>query len=192
MRGLNLTTILDLLEPTIVVNDLFSWMAVTLIGGVGVVIWRWDKTKKEKRKLKIILSSEIEEIQKALKPLSNCRNKAFNEYDEISDDDKLPDELNFDSTIYSNNLDKIYSLDQKWIIKVVQYYKKIGEIEEWYKKFELIHDNYPYCLSIIELQEVRSPSSSPSLDEILKFLSTTEIVYDLGEELMHSLKEGRG
>ena len=189
MGGLNFTVILDLLDPTMVVTNLFIWVAVTLAGGVGFVIWRWYKTKKEKRKLKRILSSEIEEIQKALKPLSNCRNKAFNEYDEISEEDKLPEELNFDGTIYSNISDKIDSLDQKSIIKVVQYYKKIGEIKEQYKKFELIHDDYPYRLSIIELQEVRIPSSSPSLDELLKFLSNTERVYDLGEELIHSLKE---
>jgi len=183
------TELMDLLNPEMVLNSLFHWVAVTFIGGIGVSIWRWNKSKKEKRKLNRILSSEIEDIQKELRPLSNCRNKAFNEYDNISEEDKLPEELNFYSNIYSNMGDKLKLLDVKFQIKLSRYYKKIETIKEQYKKFEIIHDDLPIILSILKLAEYDSPLSSPTVDEICKFLESTEEVYKLGEELMVGLEK---
>lgn len=142
----------------------------------------------EKSRISNLLLSEIEDIQKELKPLSNCRNKAFNEYNNISEEDKLPNELNFYSNICSNNGDKLELLDIKYQIKVTRYYKRIATIKEQYKKFKIIHDDLPEILSILELGEVRNPSSSPSVDEICKFLESTETAYILGEDLTKGLK----
>ena len=181
--------LMDLLNPEMVVNSLFYWVAVTLFGGIGVIIWKWNKAKNEKRKLNRILSSEIEDIQKELKPLANCRNKAFNEYDNISEEDKLPEEFNFYNTIYSNMGDKLELLDIKYQIKLSRYYNKIEWIKEQYKKFGRIHTNVPPILSIIELEEYSGTVGSPNFDKIIQFLIYTEDTYNCGEDLIKYLKD---
>ncbi|MCK4736730.1 MAG: hypothetical protein KAT65_30020 [Methanophagales archaeon] len=151
-----------------------------------------ERKKEAERKNEIseiakLLLSEIELIQKELKPLANCRNKAYNEYDDISEDDRLPDVLYF-SSFYCDNTDKLASLNQKCIIKLVQYCNKITTIKKHYNKFEIIHDDLPEILSILELDEFGGKLGSPNVDEICKFLESTEDAYKLGEWLMVSLK----
>lgn len=152
-----------------------------------------ERLKEAERKNEIseitnLLLSEIEEIQNELKPLANCRNKAYNEYDNISEDDRLPDVLYF-SSFYCDNIDKLAPLNQKCIIKLVQYCNKITTIKKQYTNFDIIHDDSPEILSIIELNDSKS---SPSLDEICKFLETTEEAYKLGKWLMVCLKNDVG
>ena len=179
---------MDLIDFSMTVNTLFNWVVVTSVGGIGFIIWKWIKTKKEIRNLNRILYSEIGDIQKELKPLSNCRNKAFNKYDNISEKDRLPDELSFYSDIYSNLGDKLKLLNPECQIKLSRYYNKIATIKEQYKKFKIIHGDLPYCLTVIEMQDLHSSLNTPKiLDEILNFLESTEEIYKLGKELMVDL-----
>ena len=140
--------------------------------------------KNEKYRISKLLLSEIDDIQNEFKTLSNCRNKVFNEYDNILEEDTLPDELNFDNTIYSNMGDKLELLDINCQIKLSQYYKRIETIKEQYKKFEVIRGNSPVFVTLIEFDDKIGQGGSPSSDEIYKFLESTERVYKLGEEIM--------
>ena len=171
-----------------VVNDVLVGLTIAIAGWIIYLTWKWIKNKKAKKRTITILLSEIKDIQKELKQLSNCRNKAHNEYDNLSEGDRLPEELNY-SDSYPNMRDKLDLLDAECQIKLSQYYKRIATIKEQYKKFEIIHGDSPEILSILELVESNHPLSAPSVDEICKFLESTEETYKLGEELTISLEK---
>lgn len=190
MVAWNYVDVLNVLELKMIVNNLINWFIITSLGGIGYIVWTGYKTKNEKRKLKIILYPEINDIQNELKTLSNCRNKAYNEYDSISEKDRLPQELNFYINTYSNVGDKLKLLNPECQVMLSQYYNKIGTIKEQYEKLKTVHGNLPSCLTSLELRDLRSSLKTTTiLDSVLEFLESTEEAYSLGEKLIHDLKE---
>jgi hypothetical protein len=132
--------------------------------------------------------SEVKANQNLLQPLSDSLAKINIE---LSEEDKLPNALSFDRTIYSALSDKIGLFDNKCIEKVVQYYGEIKYIEEQYKKFERIHGSPLSGLLAIQLEDETGRSNhnnnSPGWDEIKEFLRNAEKVYNLGKELTKCL-----
>ena len=165
-----------------------------IAGLVGIAAERVNQHFKERSTKKCtsrVLLSEIEANQNLLQPLSDSLDKRLDSDNEDPKEDTLPNELNFERTIYSALTDKIGLLDNKRIKKVVQYYIGIKYIEEQYKKLELIHGVLPSFLGYIELKDetgrLNHINNSPGWDEIEKFLRDTEKVYNLGKELIKCL-----
>ena len=111
---------------------------------------------------------------------------------EFSEYDLFPNELNFHRSIYSESSDKLGILEDESMGRIDQYYPELRDIENEYKKLGIIH-NVPYslliCLQFDEKTGRRfNDDDSPTLDEIEEFLRHTKKVYDLGAELIISLK----
>lgn len=195
---LNTTNILDLLNPTTVVNDVGTWLIIAFLGSFWWIITRIiKKMERKKEKIAIIgrLLSEIERNQKLLQPLSYSVVKVLDSDDEPSEENLLPIELNFDSTIYIQSSDKLGLLDNKSREKLDQYYSDLKHIEDKYKKLELIHGNsYGFLryLEFKELTEIKFHIIKPGWHEIEEFLRNTKKVYELGGELIINLAEKTG
>lgn len=152
------------------------------------------ESQNEKRTIFGRLLSEIERNQRLLQPLADSVTRALDSNDELSEEDKLPNDLNFDRTIYSNSSDKLGLLDDGNREKLDQYYSDLKYIGGQYERFQLIHNmSYSY-LVVLELKDKSGKwnYSSPFWDETEKFLRHAKKIYDLGEELIIGLKEQIG
>ncbi len=147
------------------------------------------KERKEKKRLKRFVLSEIELNQNRLKPLADSVTNMLGNDAEI--DEKLfPNELNFDDTINSDLSDKLRLLDEKNIKKTIIYYSELKYIEEEYKKLELIHGFPAGDLAYFEIREVgKFKIPKPGWHEIEEFLRHTKKAHDLGTELITDLQE---
>lgn len=86
--------------------------------------------------------------------------------------------------------DKLKLLNPECQVMLSRYYNKITTIKEQYDKFEIVHGNLPYYLTIIEANDLRaSLKTTKILGSVLEFLESTEEAYNLGEKLIHDLKE---
>ena len=202
MGWLNSTYILNLLNPETVVNEVGIWLILAFFVVLGWVI-RWvirqifkiRGYKKEKKIISERLLSEIWRNQKLLKPLSDSVVKVLDSNDELSEDEKLPNDLNFDRTIYLNSSDKLGLLNNICREKLEQYYSDLQLIENQYTKLELIHGNSYGFLRYLEFKEltvIKAQVTKPEWHEIKSFLKHTKEVYDLGTESITSLNEGIG
>lgn len=187
---------MDLLDPKTVVNNLIYWVVITLLGGIGYIIWRWYKNKKAKNVLIGRLLSEIYRNQKVLEPLFTAAKILESVGSNFSEDIKSPKELKFNRSIYSESSDKFGLLDDESREIIDKYYPELDDIENEYKKLEIIHGvshSFLYYLLIdFEFNEKLGQiinDNSPGKIEIEEFLRHTKKVYDLGEELIISLKE---
>lgn len=174
-----------------------------IAGVVGIVEARVNqrfKVKSIKKWTSKVFLSEVKANQDRLQPLSDSLTKVLESGTKVLEEDSientsLPNELNFDRTIYSSLSDKIGLLGDESIEKVVQYYIKIKFVEEQYKKLELIHGITTSYLIYIKLSEAMDKASgrfnydnnSPEWDEIEEFLINAEKAYNLGKELIKSL-----
>ena len=184
---------LNILDPAKVVNDLIIDIVGGVVGGVVIAIVLIiinDRFKKKKHIRSI--SPEIEVNQNQLKPLSDFVIKVLDGNGEYTEEDKLPNELIFEHGIYSALADKLGILDDETINKLVEYYSDIKHIEEQYKEFGLIHGNSYDSLVGLELTDTTGRrdyrDGFPRWSEIEEFIRPTKKVYDLGEELIISLK----
>lgn len=137
--------------------------------------------KNEKKRISMLLISEIDDIQNEFKALSNYHNKVYNKYNDILEEDIFPEELKFDSRVFFNMKDTLKVLDIKCQIDLNTYFKRIDTIKEQYETFEMLHGNPPD--SVNRFGQIGSPNSN----KVYKFLENTEIVYELGEELITNL-----
>ena len=174
-----------------------------IAGAVGIIVARVTQrfeVRDIKRWTSKVFLSEVKANQDRLQPLSDSLTKVLESDTKVLEEDSientsLPDELNFDRTIYSSLSDKIGLLGDESIEKVVQYYIKIKFIEEQYKKLELIHGIPTSFLIYIKVSEELEKASgrfkydnnSPEWDEIEEFLINAEKAYNLGKELIKSL-----
>ena len=176
------------LSSTPALSDPFMPFGAIIVGAIiaGLVgiatnrVNQYFNMRSTKKYTAKVFLSEVKANQNLLQPLSDSLAKVSDSDIEVSEEDKLPNELRFDRTIYSALSDKIGLLDNKCIEKVVQYYVEIKYIEEQYKKFEMIHGSPLSFLLVIELKD-------EAWDEIEEFLRNTEKVYNLGKELTKCL-----
>jgi hypothetical protein len=187
------------LSSTPALSDPFMPVGAIIVGAIiaGLVgiatnrVNQYFNMRSTKKYTAKVFLSEVKANQNLLQPLSDSLAKVSDSDIEVSEEDKLPNELSFDRTIYSALSDKIGLLDNKCIEKVVQYYVEIKYIEEQYKKFERIHGSPLSDLLAIQLEDEAGRfnynSNSPRWDEIEEFLRNTEKVYNLGKELTKCL-----
>ena len=173
-------------------EDLFGMLIGAFLAGcIGIFTVYFTKFLEEKRTKKHTskaLLLEVQANQNRLQPLSDSLAKVSDSDIEVSEEDTLPNELSFDRTIYSTLSDKIGLLDNKGEKRVVPYYVEIKDIEEQYKKLELIQGLPLPNLLVIQLKDATGGyNNSPGWDEIEDFLRNAEKVYNLGKELTKSL-----
>ena len=185
-----------------VVNDVVIPLFVGIFVGIVVsIITYFIWMKKTKKNLIRSLLPEININQNRLQPLSDCVEKVLDcdncEYSEIV---TIPNKLHFDRTVYSNLLDKIGLLDYKIIEKLIRFYSETKDVEERYRKFEIIygasHSFLNYVIVDSELKEslgqFNYDENNPGKVEIEEFLRHTKKVYDLGTDLIISMEENNG
>lgn len=184
------------LSSTPALSDPFMPIGAIIVGAIiagliGIATKRVNQyfnMRSTKKYTSKVFLSEVKANQNLLQPLSDSLAKINIE---LSEEDKLPNALSFDRTIYSALSDKIGLLDNKCIEKVVQYYGEIKYIEEQYKKFEWIHGSPLSVLLAIQLEDetgrLNHNNNSPGWDEIEEFLRNAEKVYNFGKELTKCL-----
>ena len=161
-----------------------------------------EKTKNiEKQNEKRIVSgrllSEIYRNQKMLKPLFDTVAEVLESYgNNLSEDNKLPNELKFNRSIFSESSDKLGLLDDESREIIDKYYPELKDIKEEYKKLDVIHglsheELYSFML-IFEMDEKLGKISYPRTCEIQSFLRKTKKVYDLGADLIKSMEYNTG
>lgn len=174
-----------------------------IAGAAGIIVARVTQRfemRDIKRWTSKVFLSEVKANQDRLQPLSDSLTKVLESDTKVLEEDSventsLPNELNFDRTIYSSLSDKIGLLGDESIEKVVQYYIKIKFVEEQYKKLELIHGISTSFLIYIKVSEEMEKASgrfkydnnASEWDEIEEFLINAEKAYNLGKELIKSL-----
>ena len=211
---------MDLLDPAMVVTEvviglilaivgLFIGIIVAIVGGivVGIVIfeYKWKRAEESKKRDKLeqtsqLIKSLLPDIninQKRLHPLSDCVGKVIDCANcEYSETETLPQKLYFERNGYSYLLDKIGLLDYEIIDKLIRFYSETKDIEEKYKKLNVIHglsheELYSFML-IFEMDEKLGEISYPRTCEIQSFLRKTKKVYDLGADLIKSMENNTG
>ncbi len=172
------------------------WFALSflvgLLGGSDIVgfISNYYKERKEKRAITRLILSEIELNQNRLKPLVDSATTQVLGNDKEMDEELFPNELNFYDTINSDLSDKLRLLNEKNIKKAIVYYSELKYIEEMYKKSDILHGFPSQSLAYLELREInKNKIPIPEWQEIKELLRHTKNTYDLGEELIISLKE---
>lgn len=219
MAILNFTNTLDLLDPTMVVNEVVIGLILAFFGIVGVIIagivvfnYKWKRAeerkqrekleqeenkeierKNEKRLVSEMLLSEIKANQKRLQPFSDIADKIVNGYIETSEEENtLPNQLIISTNAFSDSVDKRGLLDDESRNKLYQYYLDIEYIRNKYNKLEAIHGDSYSSLVILEFKDKAGRwnygAEFPRWFEIDEFLRHAKKVYDLGEELIISLK----
>ena len=186
-----------LFEPTMVVSNLIYWVAITIITGIGYIVWKWDKNKKAKKILIGRLLSEIYRNQKVLEPLFTAAKKLENKGSNFSEDINCPNELNFNKSIYSESSDKFGLLDDESLEIIDKYYPELDYIENKYTKFKNIHgasySDLRYLMVQYQMNEIyNQPKNKDNVQRWLEteeFLRYTKKVYDLGDELIKSMKD---
>lgn len=156
-----------------------------------------ERLQNEKRILKDDLLSETEVNQNFLKPLSDTTPNVFERYDELLSDNKLPNELAFNRYIYSKSFDKFELLNDESRELIRKYYPELDYIENKYTKFKNIHgasySDLRYLMVQYQTNEIyNQPKNKDSVQkwpETEEFLRHTKKVYDLGDELIKSMKD---
>ena len=215
-----LNGLVDLIDLEMVVNNVVGGLILlffsAIVGGVSgifVFYYKWKKAEESKKKEKLeqeliketerkneisnIIQSLIPEIninQNRLQPLSDCVDKVLDCNNcKYSEKESFPEKLHFGRTVYSSLLDKIGLLNYEIIAKVIQYYSETKDIEEEYKKLDVIHgfsnEELNSFMLIFELDEKLGKISYPRRYEIESFLRHTKKVYDLGADLIISMKD---
>lgn len=204
----NLSSTPALSDPSGISKIDFTYIFALIVGAfiagvVGIIVARVNQrfeVEDIKRWTSKVFLSEVKANQDRLQPLSDSLAKVLESDTKVLEEDSientsLPNELNFDRTIYSSLADKIGLLDDESIEKMVQYYVKIKIVEEQYKKLELIYGTSPSSLiRIRDIEELKKATgrfnydnNSPEWDEIEEFLRNAEKAYNLGKELIKSL-----
>jgi hypothetical protein len=148
--------------------------------------------KNEKKVLFGRLLSEIRRNQKLLKPLSDCVASVLENKDRLSEEIKLLNELKFNTYIYSESSDKFGLLNDESRELIDNYYPELSDIENEFEKLDMIHGASHEYLGYLLVWNVPGhldyDDSVLGGTEIESFLRHTKKVYDLGEELIKSLK----
>jgi len=193
---------MDLIDPSKLVNEVVIILISGIVGLITGILYSKYKLKKaeeskkrdkfeqeqnkevesknEKRILTGKLLSEIHRNQKLLKP--------FN----LSDNNKLPNELKFHRSIYSELSDKIVLPDDVIMEIIDEYYPKLNYIENEYKKLELIHGETDVRTFLLrrQLEESRQTTMSiPSSEVIEYFFKVTNEANNIGIELIKYLED---
>ncbi|MDY6894302.1 MAG: hypothetical protein SVO01_02625 [Thermotogota bacterium] len=190
--------------------ELSSEIFGVIVGGIlgivsGVVVTYFTicfGEKRTKQSTSRALLPEIEVNQDRLQLLVDIKNafeEAVEERVEANREEwhdiKIPNEMSFDRTIYSALSSGIGVLDTKSRENVVTYFVKIKRIEEQHKMLPEIHG-----LSASELKNERTDSDlekrtggTPKIsirkwDEVNEYFTKTEETYNIGKELIKSLK----
>nr|QNT35564.1 hypothetical protein HCAOCCDF_00012 [uncultured Methanosarcinales archaeon] len=152
---------------------------------------------EDKRIVTERLLSEIEGNQDQLRPFSDCVTKVFDNDIETSEEDRFPNELNFNRNIYSEFSGRFGLLDGESRKKIDVYYPKLEVIEKGYPKLNIhesssldgqkINQGHPFS-HLVCLMFDEKFGKHTNLNEIEAFLRNAKEVYDLGEELIISLK----
>jgi hypothetical protein len=159
-----------------------------IVGGIlgivsGVVVTYFTIRFGEKRTKQYtsrVLLSEVEANQNRLRPLANIIRLSDEGYDigKI----QLQKSISFDRTVYSALPDKIGLLDPKSREKVVQYYVKTKFMED---ELRLIHEISSSTLTDYSEEQIELIKRDQTKD----FFTNTEEAYNIGKELIKSLKE---
>ena len=159
-----------------------------IVGGIlgivsGVVVTYFTIRFGEKRTKQYTsraLLSEVEANQNRLQQLANIIRLSDEGYDigKI----QLQKSISFDRTVYSALPDKIGLLDPKSREKVVQYYVKTKFMED---QLRLIHEISSSTLTDFSEEQIELIKRDQTKD----FFTNTEEAYNIGKELIKSLKE---
>ena len=159
-----------------------------IVGGIlgivsGVVVTYFTIRFGEKRTKQYTsraLLSEVEANQNRLQQLANIIRLSDEGYDigKI----QLQKSISFDRTVYSTLPDKIGLLDPKSREKVVQYYVKTKFMED---QLRLIHEISSSTLTDFSEEQIELIKRDQTKD----FFTNTEEAYNIGKELIKSLKE---
>ena len=188
-------------------GEIFGVIVAGILGIVsGVVVTYFTicfGEKRTKQSTSRALLSEIEVNQDRLQLLVDVKNafeKAVKDRVEANREEghdiEIPNGMSFDRTIYSALSSGIGVLDTKSLENVVTYFVKIKRIEEQHKMLPEIHG-----LSVSELKIERTRTDwerrtggTPKIsirkwDEVNEYFTETEETYNIGKELIKSLKE---
>ena len=205
---------MDLFDPAMVVNNIVIILISAIVGIVVAIIvfkYKWKKAEESKKRDKLeqeknreverkniisnLIQSLIPEIninQNRLQPLSDCVDKVLDcDNCEYSETEILPKKLHFERTVYSSLLGKIGLLDNDIIAKMIRYYSETKDIEEEYKKLDIIHGNSHGFLFYL-IVDHKHKDIPPSTDEIIGFFRHTKKVYDLGSDLIINMENNTG
>ena len=159
-----------------------------IVGGIlgivsGVVVTYFTIRFGEKRTKQYTsraLLSEVEANQNRLQQWANSIRLSDKGYDigKI----QLQKSISFDRTVYSALPDKIGLLDPKSREKVVQYYVKTKFMED---QLRLIHEISSSTLTDFSEEQIELIKRDQTKD----FFTNTEEAYNIGKELIKSLKE---
>ena len=199
---------LDLIELkiliTLVVVEMFAGVIAYLIGKKNRSEQKYIKETERQNEMSNLIQSLLAEIninQKQLHPLSDCVIKVLdNNNHEYSEEERIPNNLRFERTVYSSLSDKIGLLDKGIITKLIQYYSKTKDIGEMYETFEFIHNeshsflNYVIIDSEIKqhLGQFNYDTNHPGKIEIEGLFRQSKEVYNLGADLIISLEDNKG
>jgi len=210
---------MNLLDPSMVVNNIVIILISAIVGiFVAIIIfkYKWKKAevakqkekleqeqnkeaerKNEKRILTGRLLSEIYRNQKMLEPLYTAAEIFESDERNFSEYIKIPNELKFNRSIYSDSSDKLGLLDDESRKLIDNYYPELSDIENEFEKLDLIHGaSHEYLLGYLVLWNTPGhldyDDNFLGGDEIVKFLRHAKKVYDLGAELIISLKDNTG
>lgn len=157
-----------------------------------------NEGQNEKRIVSGRLLSEINRNQKLLKPLYDTSSKVLECNDNLSnlsDNNKLPNDLKFNRSIYSVLSDKIGLLTDASREMIDHYYPELGDIENEYEKLEIIHGasdsflGYLIIDSEFNIKYRKHDDNSPGKYEMEEFLRHIIEIYDLGQDLKISLED---
>ena len=160
-----------------------------IVGGIlgivsGVVVTYFTIRFGEKRTKQYTsraLLSEVEANQKRLRPLVDNIVSISDEGYDIGKI-QLQRSISFDRTVYSALPDKIGLLDPKSREKVVQYYVKTKFMEDGLR---LIHEISSSTLTDFSEEQIKLIK----MDQTKEYFTNTEEAYNIGKELIKSLKE---
>ena len=184
---------MDLLDPAKVVNEVLIGLTIAVAGWIIYLLWKLYKNKNEKRILTGRLLSEIYRNQKLLEPLYIAAVIFESDERNFSEEIKIPKELKFNRSIYSESSNKLGLLDDESRKLIDNYYPELSNIENEFEKFDDIHGvSHEYLLGY--LVNLNRPGHLDYNDnflggvEIEEFLRHAKKVYDLGAELIKSMK----
>ena len=158
-------------------------IGAVLAGCIGIITVYFSKFLEEKRTKQHtsrVLLSEVEANQNRLRPLANIIRLSDEGYDIGTI--QLQKSISFDRIIYSALSDKIGLLDPKSREKVVQYYVKTKFMED---QLRLIHEISSSTLTDFSEEQIELIKRDQTKD----FFTNTEEAYNIGKELIKSLKE---
>lgn len=186
-----------------VINWIVGGISFAVVFEVGGFLREWYKERNEKRvkdvesknESKTVsgrLLSEIYRNQKSIEPLYTFIKIFESGSYNFSENIKILKELKINRSIYSRSFDKLGLLDDESRKLIDNYYPELDNIENEFKKLEIIHGashaELNYGILYSKFHENLGEIFSPSLDEQMDFLRHTQKVYDLGTDLIKSMK----